>query len=95
MSWTEGRPSGRTIPVSLHNRVVRAYGRTCYVCQEAPYEEIDHVIPWAEGGTDELDNLRPICQACHKPKTLREKDRGRKRRQAMERRAPEKHPSEG
>jgi len=95
MSWTTNRPSGRSIPVSLHNMVVRLYGRTCYVCQEAPYEEIDHVVPWSEGGTDELENLRPICKACHRLKSIREKDRGRKRAQAKARRAPEKHPSEG
>ena len=27
--------------------------------------ELDHIIPYAEGGTDEASNLRLICRACN------------------------------
>lgn len=29
----------------------------------------EHLIPRADGGSDEADNLYPICIPCHKPKT--------------------------
>lgn len=31
--------------------------------------EFDHIHARALGGSDELDNLRPLCPACHKIKT--------------------------
>lgn len=37
-----------------------------------PYREIDHIIPRAEGGTDDLDNLQCICSECHKAKSAAE-----------------------
>jgi 5-methylcytosine-specific restriction protein A len=37
---------------------------------------VDHVIAKAEGGTDELDNLRVICKPCHVMKTAKEAARG-------------------
>ena len=30
---------------------------------------VDHIIPTSEGGSDELDNLRTLCQSCHNRKT--------------------------
>jgi len=34
--------------------------------------QVDHIIPKAQGGTDDLANLQTICEACHKAKTSRE-----------------------
>lgn len=31
--------------------------------------EWDHIIPLKLGGEDTLENLQPLCKACHKPKT--------------------------
>lgn len=39
--------------------------------------EVDHIIPWFEGGSDDPDNLRGICETCHKPKTQAEAQRAR------------------
>ena len=42
----------------------------CTVCG-VPYEtHVDHIIPLARGGTDDLKNLQPLCAACN----LRKKD---------------------
>jgi 5-methylcytosine-specific restriction protein A len=27
--------------------------------------EVDHILPRALGGTDDLDNLRSVCRPCH------------------------------
>lgn len=39
----------------------------------------DHIIPLAEGGTDENDNIQAICAQCHDIKTHSEAKRGRGR----------------
>ncbi len=53
----------------------------CEDCQEAgrlPLEadEVDHIVPVAEGGTDDDSNLRAINHDCHKAKTQAEARRG-------------------
>lgn len=47
--------------------------------------ELDHIIPAAEGGGDELDNLQWLCPACHAEKSRREAARGISRRVARRR----------
>lgn len=37
-----------------------------------PGKEVDHFIPEARGGTDELSNLILLCRECHQEKTQRE-----------------------
>jgi len=34
--------------------------------------EVDHIVAKANGGTDGMDNLQPICRDCHRLKTARE-----------------------
>ena len=34
--------------------------------------EVDHIVPRAQGGNDERENLQPICHDCHVAKTLAE-----------------------
>ena len=41
----------------------------CFVCQDdLKYKnfECGHVIPKSQGGSDEVDNLEPICSSCNK-----------------------------
>lgn len=35
-------------------------------------EGIDHIVPFAEGGTDDYHNLQPLCKLCHDKKTAKE-----------------------
>jgi len=39
----------------------------------------DHIVPLAEGGTDEPSNVQPLCAACSDDKTRAEAKRGRQR----------------
>jgi hypothetical protein len=49
---------------SLKKRVrLKAHFRCC-LCQ-AVLVEIHHIIPQAEGGSDEEDNAAPLCGSCH------------------------------
>lgn len=93
MSWTEGR-GPRAVPAGMVVQVLRRWGRKCYLCG-GPYEEIDHIIPFAEGGESTLDNMAPICTVCHGKKSNRERVRGYRRKQAKAKRPAEAHPSEG
>ena len=47
---------------------------SCNICGCAYKEthEIDHIIPLFRGGTDDWDNLQPICYECHKNKTSKQ-----------------------
>lgn len=51
----------------------------CAMCQKGgiiqPATEVDHVLPLFKGGTDDMDNLQPLCAQCHKIKTLHDVSR--------------------
>ena len=60
--------------------------RDAYLCQPCKRldritlaTEVDHVIPQAEGGSEDETNLQAICTDCHKAKTQAEAARGVKR----------------
>ena len=50
---------------AIRRQVFARYGRVCHVCG-APATDIDHIIPIADDGGDELGNLRPACQKCNR-----------------------------
>lgn len=51
---------------------------TCHVCGLLGADQVDHVIPLAEGGADTRDNLAPIHRVpCHRDKTAAEAARAR------------------
>lgn len=60
--------------------------RDKYVCQPCHRagrvtlaDEVDHITPQAEGGTDDPANLQAICEDCHVEKTKAEAARGANR----------------
>jgi len=36
----------------------------CCICHK-PFVEVHHVMPQADGGSDELENAAPLCSSCH------------------------------
>lgn len=54
-------------------------GHLCVPClhngRPTPATEVDHVLPRAKGGTDDLDNLESICRDCHQAKTAADEGR--------------------
>lgn len=62
--------TNRGYPRKVKERVYGVYGGTvddpppCWKCG-ASAESVDHIIPVALGGTDDLDNLRPACIRCN------------------------------
>lgn len=69
MGWN-GVTSARLAPL-----VVQTYGSTCYLCSgsidlDAPRRSplglsIDHVRPRSLGGSDDIENLRPVHFRCN------------------------------
>ena len=64
--------AGRTIPAHLRS-ALEARDRTCVVpgCDMRTGLEIDHVVPFAEGGSTRMDNLARLCRFHHGEKTHR------------------------
>lgn len=53
------------------------YKNCCAICKSKTSEfEIDHIMPLACGGSNEIENIQPLCIDCHKTKTSEEQERG-------------------
>lgn len=52
--------------------------RDHYVCQVCGViaEEVDHIVPRSQGGSDDPSNLRAICVPCHEKKSREEANLG-------------------
>lgn len=59
---------------SLKNMIFERDSYTCQMCGKSIYEgallEIDRIIPFSLGGTNDLDNLQTLCMECHKIKDI-------------------------
>lgn len=64
-------------------RILRRDHGICYLCGHPGANIADHVIPLAEGGADDENNLRAAhASPCHEAKTEAEKRRGIARRRS-------------
>lgn len=56
----------------------------CRKCLEAgktvASEEVDHIVPLSEGGTDDRANKQGLCEPCHAAKSAAERAAARARR---------------
>lgn len=80
--WEGSTRRERTISGSRQQARARAvmsmHQGICHVCARPGSDQVDHVIPLAEGGADTMENLRPIhAQPCHRDKTAAEARRAR------------------
>lgn len=65
---SDNDPGRRSIGARLRFDVLRRDSYTCQYCgRRAPHVSlhIDHVLPVADGGSNELDNLVAACQDCN------------------------------
>lgn len=61
-------------------RIIDEHAGICAICKRPGADLVDHIVPRAEGGTDDDSNLQPVhTTPCHQAKTEQEKLRGRMR----------------
>lgn len=74
-----GRPWRRK-----RERILMRDGHLCQPCRASGFvtlaNQVDHIVPQAEGGSDDDANLQAICGPCHAAKTKAEAGRGARRR---------------
>ena len=59
------------IPRKLRHQVFKRDGYRCRECGASKDEtslEIDHIVPVARGGTNNIDNLQTLCRECNRMK---------------------------
>lgn len=68
-AWVAGGDAYvRRLSTALRQQVFETKGRACLMCHE-PATDIDHI----QGtGGDEIENLQPLCAACHRTKSIRD-----------------------
>lgn len=63
-------------------RLCKQHHSRCAVCrQEMPWEnlEMDHIVHYGHGGTNDIGNMQPLCHACNTSKSNRANWKGRVR----------------
>ena len=70
------RPNLKRKPLtrSIRHEVFKRDNYRCVECGATNKDtrlHVDHIIPVAQGGTDELDNLQTLCEACNLSKSNR------------------------
>lgn len=56
------------IPESVRHEVFRRDGRQCVDCGSRENLQLDHIIPWSEGGANTVGNLELRCATCNRRK---------------------------
>ncbi|MBU1036890.1 HNH endonuclease [Patescibacteria group bacterium] len=67
----------RTIPLSVRVKILSRDNFRCVFCGKSPATDIgtklhiDHVVPFANGGENTLENLQTLCEKCNLGKSNR------------------------
>lgn len=62
----------RRIGKQIRAQILVRDGYRCKMCGRTKDEvplEVDHIVPVADGGTDELHNLATLCRDCNRGKS--------------------------
>lgn len=60
---------GRRLTESRRFLVLRRDRYRCVFCGRGGRLEVDHIVPWSAGGSDEMDNLRTLCRDCNQDRS--------------------------
>ncbi|MGQ4649056.1 HNH endonuclease [Lyngbya aestuarii] len=64
----------RYIPASVRYTVLHRDGHKCISCGRSSREvklEVDHIVPFSQGGSNNLSNLQTLCFDCNRGKGAR------------------------
>jgi len=65
------RGSSGTFTRAEWQALVTQYGRRCLMCKRQEPDitlTVDHIVPLAQGGSNDITNLQPLCSTCNKSK---------------------------
>lgn len=66
--------AGGRLPKGVKNYLSIKQKQTCAICEcyiEEGSGEVDHIVPLARGGTNEIENVQLLCQPCNRRKGAR------------------------
>lgn len=68
--------SGGREPISSGTRygIWLRDGGQCQWCGSRQELQVDHIVPWSNGGSDRTDNLRMLCASCNDARSNRRTD---------------------
>lgn len=59
------------IPDFVRQIVLRRDRFRCVWCGDRRMLQMDHIVPWSAGGSDDPDNLRTLCKDCNERRSNR------------------------
>jgi hypothetical protein len=74
LAGTSDKNIRETIPLNIRWKVLKKDSYTCVKCGQSPAKnndvelEIDHILPVAKGGTNDIENLQALCRKCNQGK---------------------------
>lgn len=57
-----------TFSPATRARVIERDGAACVQCGAKGPFEVDHIIRYVDGGSNDADNLQTLCEPCHRSK---------------------------
>jgi 5-methylcytosine-specific restriction enzyme A len=60
-----------SIPPAIRSYVLDRDNHTCQICGSTENLVIDHIIPLAKGGTNDISNFQTLCLSCNSRKGSR------------------------
>lgn len=61
-----GQNGGKVFTKAKRKRILERDGYACVFCKGTASLTIDHITPLIDGGSHHNDNLRTLCQTCHR-----------------------------
>lgn len=65
----------KTIPLTVRHNIFKRDNYTCIKCGQSPAKnptnvelEVDHILPVARGGNNDVENLQTLCRKCNQGK---------------------------
>jgi hypothetical protein len=68
------RKKRRTMNKAVAKSILQKYNFQCAKCGTAERLQVDHIVPVAKGGRDEMANLQILCQPCNVRKGTKPND---------------------
>lgn len=53
------------LTAAVRDDVLAAWGDWCQRCGSTDHIQIDHIVPLSLGGSNDFDNLQPLCRTCN------------------------------